>query len=88
MRRSELLRALGESLGAGSGATEVMVVVRIREAGEASSPKIGVFGDVDSPDVASAMLRNAWLWVEREGRVIDSSGVLVAMLRPAEGEPN
>lgn len=88
MRRSELIRAVGEILQAGSDATEILVVVRVR-AGELPGPgAVGVFGDVDAPQVAQEMLRNAWMWIEREQRVIDSSAVLIAMLRPSDGDPN
>ncbi len=88
MKRSEMIRALGEILMAGGEATEILVVVRMRE-GDASGPgKAGVFGDVESAVVAQEMLRTAWMWIEREQRVVDSSGVLIAMLRPAQGSPN
>lgn len=88
MRRSELIRAVGEILAAGSGTSEILVVVRMRE-GEVPGPgKVGVFGDVEAPEVASEMLRHAWMWIERELRVVDSSAVLIAMLRPSPGDPN
>ncbi len=88
MRRSELIRVVGEILAAGGEATEIIVVVRMRERDGAGAGQVGAFGDDVPPEVAKEMLRQAWMWVEREGAMIDASGVIRAMLAPNQGAPN
>lgn len=88
MRRSELIRAIARLFEVGSGSTEIIVVVRMRERDGQSGGQVGAFGDVESPEVAKEMLRQAWMWVEREGRMVDSSGVILAVLAPTDGAPN
>lgn len=90
MRRSQLIAALRQVLEAGGDRTDMLVVVRLRDGDGMSLGHVGVFGDVENGQVASEMLRQAWAWTEREGRPLDSSGVILAALKaPEPGEqPN
>lgn len=82
MRRSELIRTLAALFEAGAEATDILVVVRLRDRDGESLGQVGAFGDVEHYEVAAEMLVQAWRWTQREGRPIDSSGVILAMLAP------